>query len=188
MKWILASGSPRRREILEMLGVPFSVVTADVDETCSLSDPAETVKELAHRKAKAVADRLGYPAETLIIAADTLVAIDGTVLGKPRDRDDARRMIQQLSGRTHAVYSGVSLIRGKQTLTEFEKTEVTFGAMTERDIERYLNTGEPFDKAGGYAVQGKAAVFIEKINGCYFNVVGLPVHRIRLMLNKMGII
>ena len=188
MKWILASGSPRRRDILTDLGCTFDIVTADTDETCVATDPAEIVCTLAQRKAEAVADKLGDRlGERLIIAADTLVACDGKVLGKPRDRADAAAMLTTLSGRTHEVYSGVSLILGDCVQTAFECTKVTFDDLTAEEIARYIDSGEPMDKAGAYAVQGKAAAFIRGIDGCYFNVVGLPVHRLYRMLQEWGL-
>ncbi len=183
MDWILASGSPRRKEILQNLGINFEVITAEVDETCDKTDPAEIVCELAARKASAVAERIGKT-DRFILAADTLVACDGKVLGKPADAADAASMLRMLSGRTHQVFSGISLIRGDRQITEYECTAVTFDQMTEDEIARYIESGEPFDKAGGYAVQGKAAVFIKKLDGCYFNVVGLPVHRLYRMLQN----
>ena len=188
MKWILASGSPRRRDILTDLGCTFEIVTADTDETCTAVDPAEIVCTLAKRKAEAVAKKIGTRSdERLIIAADTLVACDGKVLGKPIDRDDAAAMLRMLSGRTHEVYSGVSLILGDRAQTAFECTKVTFDEMTDKDIARYIDSGEPMDKAGAYAVQGKAAAYIRGIDGCYFNVVGLPVHRLYGMLQEWGL-
>ena len=183
MDWILASGSPRRKEILQNLGISFEVITADVDESCDKTDPAEIVCELAARKAAAVAAQVG-PTDRPILAADTLVACDGKVLGKPVDAADAAAMLRMLSGRTHEVFSGISLIVGDRQITEFEATAVTFDEMTDKEIADYIATGEPLDKAGGYAVQGKAAVFIKKLDGCYFNVVGLPVHRLYRMLKK----
>ncbi len=188
MKWILASGSPRRKDILHDLGCQFDVMTADTDETCTATDPAEIVCTLAKRKAEAVADKLGVRSdERLIIAADTLVACDGKVLGKPVDRDDAAAMLRMLSGRTHQVFSGVSLIWGDKQSTAFECTDVTFDTLTEQEIQRYVDSGEPLDKAGSYGIQGKAAAFIRRIDGCYFNVVGLPVHRLYRLLQEWGL-
>lgn len=186
MNWILASGSPRRKEILQNLGVHFEVITADIEETCDKTDPAEIVCELAARKASAVAERIGQT-DRLIVAADTLVACDGNVLGKPADVADATAMLQMLSGRTHEVFSGISLILGDRQITECECTAVTFDKMTDDEIAAYIASGEPFDKAGGYAVQGKAAVYIQKLDGCYFNVVGLPVHRLYQMLQELEV-
>lgn len=180
MKLILASGSPRRREILTNLGIPFEVITSDADESCSLSDPADFVRELAARKGEAVRDLLARQgvdlSDILILAADTVVAQDDTILGKPRDRADAKRMLTALSGREHAVYSGIALIYGNKTVTEGVRTAVRVTNLTEEEIDRYIATGEPDDKAGSYAMQGLFSPYITGIDGCYFNVVGLPVH------------
>ena len=180
MKLILASGSPRRREILTNLGIPFEVVTSDADESCSLTNPADFVRELAARKGEAVRELLrGQGADlsdTLILAADTVVAQDNTILGKPRDRADAQRMLTALSGRDHAVYSGIALLHDEETATASVRTAVHVAQLTEAQIAHYVATGEPDDKAGGYAMQGLFSPYITGIEGCYFNVVGLPVH------------
>lgn len=184
MKYILASASPRRREILTALGVDFSVLVADADESCDLSDPGERVESISVKKCLAARDRLlaeGMdPAdpETVIIASDTLVTLDGLFLGKPRDEEDVRRMMHLLRGRTHTVASGIALWHGGRTASAHELTGVTFASMSEEEIDAYLRTGESFGKAGGYAIQGYAARFITGIHGDYFNVVGLPVRRL----------
>lgn len=182
MKLILASASPRRREILTTLGVDFTVRTADADETCDVSDPGARVEEISVRKCHAVRDLLAsegnLDADTVILASDTLVTLDGLFLGKPRDEEDARRMMGLLSGRTHTVASGLAIWRDGRTVTAHELTGVTFSPMSEDEIEAYLRTGESFGKAGAYAIQGYAARFITGIDGDYFNVVGLPVHRL----------
>lgn len=180
IRLILASGSPRRREILNNLGIPFEVITSDADEYCTLTDPAAFVRELATRKGLAVRDMLANQGvdltDTLILAADTVVAQDSTILGKPTDRADAVRMLTSLSGRDHAVYSGIALIRGDQVAAASERTAVHVASLTEEQIARYVATGEPDDKAGSYAMQGLFSPYITGIEGCYFNVVGLPVH------------
>ena len=193
MKLILASASPRRREILTTLGVAFTVVTADADETCDLSDPGARVEAISVKKCHAVADALAaegtLDADTVILASDTLVTLDGAFLGKPRDEADARRMIQTLQGRTHVVASGLAICRDGRTVTAHELTRVTFAPMNDYEIEAYLATGECFGKAGGYAIQGFAARFITGIDGDYFNVVGLPVHRLYETLKaELGIV
>lgn len=192
MKLILASGSPRRREILQNLGIPFEVLTSDADESCSLTDPAAFVRELAARKGEAVRDVLRDQgadlSEILILAADTVVAQDSTILGKPIDRTDAKRMLTALSGRDHAVYSGIALLHGEETVTESVRTAVHVAQLTEDEIDRYAATGEPDDKAGAYAMQGLFSPYITGIEGCYFNVVGLPVHALfRLAKDKFDI-
>ena len=182
MKYVLASKSPRRREILENLGLQFEIVTADTDENASLSDPCELVELLAERKGRAVAEKLLAQGvdltDTVIIASDTVVATESEILGKPRDKEDARRMLTLLSGSSHRVVSGVCLIGNGKVGTAHEVTEVLFDTPDAETLERYLQSDEPYDKAGGYAIQGHAATFIRGIKGCYFNVVGLPVHRL----------
>lgn len=192
MKLILASASPRRREILTTLGVTFTVVTADADETCDEVDPGRRVEAIAARKCHAVRDRLeaegSLDADTVILASDTLVVLDGEFLGKPRDEADACRMITMLQGRTHTVASGLAIWKEGRTVMAHELTGVTFAAMDEAEISAYVATGESFGKAGGYAVQGYAARFIEGIQGDYFHVVGLPVRRLyETMRESLGI-
>ncbi len=192
MKLVLASASPRRREILQTMGVSFTVCVADADESCDLSDPGTRVETIAARKCEAALARLradGLPDEdTLILSADTLVTIDGEFLGKPCDEADARRMIERLQGRSHTVAGGICLwYRGRMAVAH-ELTRVRFAPMSEADIAAYLATGESYGKAGGYAIQGNAARYIEGIEGDYFNVVGLPVHLLFLTLaDKFGI-
>ena len=182
MKLILASASPRRREILTTLGVDFTVRTADADETCDLTDPGARVETIALRKCLAVEEAMeaegALTPDTLILASDTLVTLDGEFLGKPADEADARRMLRMLAGRTHTVASGLALRMGGRTVTSHELTGVTFAPMTEEEIEDYIRTGESVGKAGAYAVQGHAARYITGISGDYFNVVGLPVRRL----------
>ncbi|MBP3667356.1 MAG: septum formation protein Maf [Clostridia bacterium] len=184
MKYILASASPRRREILATLGVDFTVLVADADESCDLTDPGARVESISVKKCLAARDRLiaeGMdPADrdTVIIASDTLVVLDGEFLGKPRDEADAARMMYMLQGRTHTVASGIAVWHKGRTVTAHELTGVSFAPMTEAEIFSYVATGESFGKAGGYAIQGHAARYITGIQGDYFNVVGLPVRRL----------
>ena len=182
MKLILASASPRRKEILTTLGVEFTVRTADADESCELSDPGARVEAIALKKALAVQEAMRAEGtldeDTLILASDTLVTLEGVFLGKPRDEADAYAMLSVLQGRTHTVASGLAICYKGRTATSHELTGVTFAPMTEAEIETYLATGEPFGKAGGYAIQGNAARYIKGIEGDYFNVVGLPVRRL----------
>ena len=191
MKYILASASPRRKEILLNLGLDFTVVTSDADEESDIRDPEELTMELARRKGQAVAEHLSgigkLDENTVIISADTVVFCDGEILGKPRDKADAEKMIRMLSGKTHTVTSGVALIYKGKTVSAVSTTEVTFDTLTEEFIDRYINSPEPYDKAGGYAVQGKAAEVISKINGCYFSVVGLPVNCLCRLAAENGI-
>jgi septum formation protein len=187
MKLILASGSVRRAQILRDAGISFAVLSSAVDETVYPGEtPQQLVQRLADAKAELAAARAVGPA--ILVAADTVVVIDGQVLGKPRSTDDARRMLELFSGRTHSVITGVSLIR----LPEMERrkfietTLVNFAALTPDEISRYLATEEPHDKAGAYAIQGHAGRYIPRIEGCYFNVVGLPLARLVAALQELG--
>ena len=176
MRVVLASKSPRRKEILENLGLKFDVIVADADESCNIADPLERVNALAAIKGRAVLERLGDCADTLVIASDTLVYADGEFLGKPRDREDARRMIKMISGKAHSVVSGLYLYLGGKEFVGAGETKVIFDKMTDGEIEDYISSPEPYDKAGGYAVQGLASLYVSGIEGDYFNVVGLPVN------------
>jgi septum formation protein len=186
-KLILASASPRRAEILHNAGYAFTVVSSAIDETPIPGESAEAmVQRLADAKAELVAARSVGPA--IVVAADTAVLIGSQVLGKPRTTEDARHMLQSLSGMTHAVITGVSLVRlpDVERRSFVESTAVHFTTLGAEEIEEYLATGEPFDKAGGYAIQGRAARFIPRIEGCYFNVVGLPLARLARELRDLG--
>ncbi len=178
-KMILASASPRRRELLTQAGFSFEVKVSDADEVITEKEPDKIVKELALVKACAVA---ASETEALIIGADTIVAVDGKILGKPRDAEEAFSMLSMLQGRTHQVYTGVALITREEELQKShvfsEKTDVHMYPMTEQEIRAYIATGEPLDKAGAYGIQGRAAVYIRKIEGDYNNVVGLPISRL----------
>ena len=175
-KMILASASPRRRELLTQAGFSFEVKVSDADEIITEKEPDKIVKELALVKACAVA---ASETEALIIGADTIVTVDGKILGKPRDAEEAFSMLSMLQGRTHQVYTGVALITKEEGLQKShvfsEKTDVHMYPMTEQEIREYIATGEPLDKAGAYGIQGRAAVYIRKIEGDYNNVVGLPI-------------
>ena len=170
-----------------MIGVEnFEVVPDVADETFPLGlSPGPTVCHIALQKAKNVS-RL-READDMIIAADTLVYLDGQPLGKPADRDDAAKMLKALSGRRHTVFTGVALLRGGEQLTGAEATDVFFREMSEREILSYVGTGEPMDKAGAYGAQGRGAVFIERIEGDFFNVMGLPLCRLTMMLREFGV-
>ena len=187
MKLILASASPRRAEILHDAGISFTVLSSAVDETPYANEtPQQIVQRLAAAKAELVSARAVGSA--IIIAADTVVVLDKQILGKPRSTDEARRMLEMLSGRTHSVITGVTLLK----LPEMERrqfvetTLVHFARLTSEDLSRYLATGEPFDKAGAYAIQGHAGRYIPRIEGCYFNVVGLPIARVVAALRELG--
>ena len=188
MRVILASRSPRRREILTMLGVKFEIVSADANESSPETCPTTLVQELALRKGRATRELLAargeWDANNLIIASDTVVAKGNTILGKPADDADAARMLHLLAGSTHSVISGIALLTGEREITDADTTSVRFGPMTDTEIAHYVQTGEPRDKAGAYAVQGLASLWIEGLDGDYFNVVGLPVHRLNALVRR----
>ena len=189
---VLASGSPRRKELLAKTGLKFSVVVSGGEEKAETSDPAETVEKLSLDKASAVADLLQAEKEPqLIIGADTVVACDGEILGKPSDREDAFRMLWKLQGQTHQVYTGVTLLLKKkhtwQAHTFSEKTDVQFYPVSREELLAYIETGEPMDKAGSYGIQGGFGFYVKGICGDYNNVVGLPVGRLVYELKKLGI-
>lgn len=180
---ILASGSPRRRELLDLMGLTYTVETPDVDESFS-GRPSETVMEISRRKAAAVAAR---HSDSIIIAADTLVFADGA-LGKPHTPERAEEMLRSLAGNWHHVYTGITVIntRSGRILRNVDKTRVHLVPMTEQEIDAYVATGEPLDKAGAYGIQGMGGMFVDRIDGSYSNVVGLPMSMLRIMLAQVG--
>lgn len=170
---VLASQSPRRAEILAQAGIPFTVRVANADETPVPGEsPAQCVARLAELKARAVA----ASEDEIVLGADTTVVVDGQMLGKPADAADACRMLRLLSGRRHEVLTGICLLRGGRAVTGVAVTSVWFAQLTKDDVAAYAASGEPLDKAGAYAIQGQAGRYVERIEGCYFNVVGLPIH------------
>lgn len=182
---ILASASPRRRELLGQLGLAFTVHAANVDERVSEPPgPALLVEHLATIKAAAVAKT--YP-EHLVIGADTVVVIDGEILGKPVDRAHAIAMLRRLQGREHQVFTGIALLQGERSVVAHEETIVRFRPLSDEQIERYVDSGDPMDKAGSYGIQGRAGAMIEGIRGDYFNVVGLPLCRLVQLLSSFGV-
>lgn len=180
---ILASGSPRRRELLDLMGLTYTVETPDVDESFS-GRPSETVMEISRRKAAAVAAR---HSDSIIIAADTLVFAD-SALGKPHTPERAKEMLRSLAGNWHHVYTGITVIntRSGRILRNVDKTRVHLVPMTEQEIDAYVATGEPLDKAGAYGIQGMGGMFVDRIDGSYSNVVGLPMSMLRIMLAQVG--
>jgi septum formation protein len=187
MRLILASSSPRRAQILRDAGLVFSIISSAVDETPIPGEaPGDLVLRLANAKAELVAARSVGPA--IVVAADTVVVLEGQILGKPRSTDDARHMLEKLSGRTHSVVTGVSLIRlpDVEQRAFVETTLVHFDRLSANEITRYLATDEPHDKAGAYAIQGRAGRYIPRIEGCYYNVVGLPLARLLSELHELG--
>lgn len=191
-KLILASSSPRRAEILRNAGFDFDVVPAHADESRRPGEAAtDYVRRLAEEKAHTVARQLAKDAasdSTFIIGTDTVVVIDSEILGKPSSAANAREMLRRLSGKTHEVYTGLTVLQGNGATSRaaVEMTRVTFVVLSEKEIEDYIVTGEPFDKAGAYAIQGRGGKFISRIEGCYFNVMGLPLARLYEMLRDLN--
>lgn len=186
-RFILASASPRRRELLEQVGAEFEIIPAVGEEVIASSEPKEAVMELSAQKAAEVAGKL-QGENAVILGADTVVVYGGQILGKPRDAADAEQMLSMLCGNTHSVYTGVTIVRLQEGQTErcsfYEETKVTMYPMSREQIVSYIRTGEPMDKAGAYGIQGKGALFVEKINGDYNNVVGLPIAKVFQMLES----
>ena len=188
MQIILASASPRRAELMEMFRPgALRIVPAAGEESADPSlPPDELVITLSRQKAEEVASRCAAPGDA-VVGADTVVVLDGRILGKPRDAEDARRMLRGLSGRSHSVYTGVTVIRGGETLSHAERTEVCFRDLTDDEIDRYIATGEPMDKAGAYGAQGLASLFVERLEGDFFNVMGLPLCALGKLLKQLGV-
>lgn len=183
MNLILASASPRRQELLRIFGCPFTVRAADIDETMDPDKaPFDEVARVSRQKAQAIAARQ----DDVIIAADTIVVCCGKVLGKPRDAQDARRMLSLLSGRDHQVMTGCTVVRGGRAVTFTEVTDLHFRPLLPQEIRRYILTGEPMDKAGAYGIQGGAALFCQRMEGDYYNVMGLPLCRLGQVLRDMA--
>ena len=183
MNVILASQSPRRKELLGLFPIPFEVKVADIDETMDSNAPAET--EVARvSRLKALAVTCGD--DDIVIAADTIVVCDGKILGKPTDAADAKRMLRSLSGHTHQVMTGMTVVRGQNIISCTEITDVSFRGLSDREIDAYIATGEPMDKAGSYGIQGGAALFCESLHGDYYNVMGLPVCRLFEILREIA--
>ena len=182
MQLILASASPRRKELLSLCGLPFVVRAADIDETMDFSKPPfDEVARVSRAKALAVARE----EDDAVVAADTIVVCDGRVLGKPHSREEAIAMLSLLSGRDHQVMTGCTVLRGSQIETFTEVTDLHFRPLSQREIETYVASGEPMDKAGAYGIQGGAALFCERIAGDYYNVMGLPVCRLSQTLKRL---
>ena len=181
---ILASGSPRRKELLSNLQIKFEVVVSEIEEIVDESlQPEEVVMDLAFQKANDVAK---IHQDAIVLGSDTVVVFDGEILGKPTNEEDSFRMLKMLSGNTHEVLTGVSIISPQETITFYERTEVTFWELTDDEIYAYIASGEPADKAGSYGIQHLGSVFVKRINGDYFSVVGLPVSRTKRELKKVG--
>jgi septum formation protein len=187
-KIILASASPRRKDLLENIHLEFTVMTSDTDETLDEKFYSKNVIEkLALQKAEDVKNKVNYPA--IIIGADTVVVVDGLILGKPKDDQDAFRMLTLLSGKTHQVISAIAIVdtENNKTSTDSVTSDVTFRKLTDDEIYKYIETKEPADKAGAYAIQGYGAVFVSSISGCYSNIVGISLFKLAQMLKDFGI-
>ena len=185
MKLILASQSPRRKEILQSVGLNFEIMPVDADESLPEGiEGADAVTMLARRKAKALAEAYPELSDCVILAADTLVECFGEILGKPTDKEDARRMLTMLCGCGSAVHTGICIGYKGKFATAFETAYVTFDEMSPEEIEDYISTDEPYDKAGGYAVQGRAALYIAGVTGDWYSVVGLPIHAVKTLLEE----
>lgn len=185
MELILASGSPRRLELLQQIGIVPRVVVSHSEEETTDVTPSELVRHNALAKGRDVVRRMGDT--VAVLAADTVVVLEGTILGKPGNPEKAKAMLQLLSGKTHQVMTGMALFYKGRVLTHVETTDVTFSTLTEQDIETYAATGEPLDKAGAYGIQGRAAVFIPRIQGSYSNVVGLPLAALKQLFAEMDV-
>ncbi len=186
MKIVLASQSPRRQDLLGQMGLEFTTRSPQIDEDAFQGrDARDLVQTLSREKARWVAAQL--PGDPIVIGADTVVVRDGTILGKPKDPAEARAMLASLSGRTHQVYTGVTVCQGDKVVTQAEETQVTFRPLTQQEIACYVATGEPMDKAGAYGIQGLGGLLVAGIQGDYHNVVGLPVCRLGQILRDFGV-
>jgi len=198
MKLILASASQRRRELLEMCGYDFEIEVSRSDEHIDESDPKSFVSKLAEAKAAEVFERLDSArfkqggacaqSDMAVLGSDTIVYHNGSIIGKPSDEKDARRILAELSGKTHEVYTGVAVITAEKRLVECDITRVTFAQLSEEEIEKYVASGEPMDKAGAYGIQGPFGMFVRKVEGNYFTVIGLPLPRAYRMLKSVGVL
>lgn len=184
MRIILASKSPRRRELLGKMGLEFSVQAADIDETMNPSlPPKQEVARVSRAKAAAIPADM----DTVVIAADTIVVCQGKILGKPHNQEEARQMLRQLAGKTHQVMTGCAVRRGDALLHHTEITDVAFRPLADAEIEAYVKTGEPMDKAGAYGIQGLGGLFVQRLSGDYYNVMGLPICALTQMLRQVGV-
>ena len=184
MVLILASKSQRRKDLFQLIGLDFSVICSDADENVDFTTPEEFVEKLSLRKAQAVKQGRS---NCCVVGSDTIVWLDNKVIGKPKDEEDAFRILKSLSGRTHTVYTGVAVLTDDSTDVCHDTTKVTFEELSDEDIRAYIASGEPMDKAGAYGIQGPAAVFVKHVEGCYFTIIGMPMHKLHKMLLKVGI-
>lgn len=186
-RFVLASSSPRRMEILKALGIEFEIISSNYEEILTNGSPYELVCNFAIEKARDVAGKICK--SSIIIAADTIVYANGGILGKPKDEKDAENILKMLSGNCHSVITGVCIINTEDNriYSGYEETKVFFKELSEEEIKAYIATSEPMDKAGAYGIQGIGGLFVKKIDGCYFNVVGLPIYKLNYLLGKMGV-
>jgi len=184
MELILASCSPRRREMFALIGLDYKVIPSDADENIPPCSPDKFVEELSLRKAAAV--KKHHPG-ACVVGSDTIVAIDGEIIGKPVNEEDAFRILSRLSGNTHTVYTGLAVLTDDSTEVLHDCTRVTFAKLSEQEIRDYIASGEPMDKAGAYGIQGPAGVFVERVEGCYFTVIGLPLPKLYQALERAGV-
>ena len=184
MDLILASQSPRRRELFDLIGLQYTAMVSDANEDIPLTEPGAYVEKLALIKAEAIFEKTP---DACVVGADTIVWLDETIIGKPKDEADASRILRTLSGRTHLVYTGLAVLAPGSREVFHDITKVTFASLSDEEIWAYIKTGDPMDKAGAYGVQGRAAIFVQKVDGCYFTVIGLPVPRLYKALIKFGI-
>ncbi len=182
-KVVLASKSPRRKQIFDLIGIKAVVMPANTDEISVYQNPIKVIKELSREKCEFVYRLVNY--DDIVIGADTIVYKEGEILGKPNNRDEAKSFLNKLSNTHHFVYTGITIAYKHNFYFDYEKSKVEFAALSEKEIEEYIKTGEPFDKAGGYGIQGYGSQFIKKINGCYFNVMGFPIHLFYNMIKKI---
>lgn len=187
MDLVLASGSPRRRDLLSRLGLSFRVLTAHTEEVSAFTAPPDVARDLARQKARAVLDRLPDAPDTVVIAADTLVALGGDLLGKPRDEAENAAFVRRLAGRTHTVFTGVTVVSPHGEETDVAATQVTFRTLSDAEIDWYARSGEGLDKAGGYGIQDLGLALVERVEGDYSNVVGFPLPLVIAMLRRAGL-
>lgn len=184
MRLILATSSPRRKDVFTMLGYEFTAIPSNIDETESIDSPVRLVEQLAYEKAKNVFDN---NRDACVVGSDTVVFYNGEIIGKPKDEQDAFRILSLLRGSTHTVYTGLCVLCGEKQMITYDTTLVKFSDFTDAEIWSYIKTGEPLDKAGAYGIQGPGGVLVEKVDGCYFTVIGMPVNKIYSMLKDLGI-
>ncbi|HWQ58422.1 MAG TPA: Maf family protein [Clostridia bacterium] len=185
MRLILASGSARRRELLELMGYDFTTCVTGADEDIPLCAPGEYVEKLALLKAREV---FAKNPDACVVGCDTIVCLEGEIIGKPRDEEDAFRILKRLAGRAHVVYTGVAVLAGEREIVFSDETKVIFNRLSDAELRAYITTGEPLDKAGAYGIQGPGSFLVERVEGCYFTVMGLPNPHVYKALREVGVL